>query len=417
MRSVLFTLAVFIASQAVAGTGGSAYTMFGIGDLRYYPNARSAGMGYTGIGLPSGSYVNSQVPASWSRINRVRIEANALYEGIQSQESNKSLYQGRGLFNGAMLAIPVSPANGIVFVGGFSPYSYIAYNNAFNNSQNGVDYSINEIGSGGLTKAQVGLSYAPIDDFSFGASLNYLFGKFTIERMFLPTTSGTAGATLFIDEENRGVNFTLSGMYTGFGNIGEGLRPLSLGVFVTTQSSLTFDLTNRLNFASESDTLNTVQRKLTVPVTIGVGAAYQIADRWLIAADYVSQAWGSAKYDGLPLLNIRNSNRFGIGAEKLPLKDASKWYDRLAYRLGFSYNSTYYKIYGEPINEWAVTGGFTMPVSGETRLHVGLEYAQRGAKTSALVNSNAVNLVKDNIVRVSFALSIAEPWFVRYEEE
>jgi hypothetical protein len=416
-KAFAFSLTLLFAVHAFAGNAGSAYTMFGIGDLRYYPSARSAGMGYTGIGLPSPNYINSMMPAAWSRISRVRIEANALYEGINTAETNKSLYQARGLFNGVMLAIPISSANGIVFVGGFSPYSFVRYNTSFSNSQNGVDYRINEIGSGGLTKAQVGLSYSPIEDVSFGASLNYMFGKFTVERAFQPSTAGASGATLFIDEENSGLNFTLSGMYNGLGKLSEALRPVSLGFFVTTQSNLNFDLSNRIVFASEADTFGTAQKELAIPVAFGVGAAYQLSDRWLFAADFYTQAWSNARYDGLPLLNIRNNNRFGIGAEKLPLKDASKWLDKLAYRLGFSYNATYYKIYGEPINEWAVTGGFTMPVSGETRLNVGIEYAERGVKKVSLVNNTSVNLVKDNIIRLSFSLNIVEPWFVRYEEE
>ncbi len=400
---------MFISLNGWAGNGGSAYTAFGIGDLRYFPSTRSAGMGYTGIGLPSPNYINSMMPAAWSRLAKVRIEASALYEGINTAETSKSLYQAKGLFNGAMLALPLSTANGIVFVGGFTPYSFRGYNTSFASAQGGVDYSINEIGTGGLTKAQVGLSYAPGEDVSFGASLNYLFGTTTIERTFTPTTTGFSGGTLFIEEANRGINLTFSGMFNGFGKLAESLRPLSVGFLFTTQSNMTVDVTNRINFTSEQDTFATSINDLTIPLAFGAGAAWQIADRWILAADYYSQAWSKARVDGRALAFIRNSNRFGIGAEKLPIRDANKWFDKLAYRLGFSYNATYYQVYGEPINQWSVTGGLTMPISGETRLNIGLEYGERGIKKA--------NLVKDNIFRISFSLNIVEPWFVRYEEE
>lgn len=400
---------MIIVMQAWGGNGGSAYTAFGIGDVRYFPSTRSAGMGFTGIGLPSPNYINAMMPAAWSRITKVRIEANAMYEGINTAETNKSLYQARGLFNGALFAMPISPAHGIVFVGGFTPYSFRGYNTSLSSSQAGVNYTINEIGKGGLTKAQVGLSYAPGEDISFGASLNYLFGTTSIERSFVPTTTGYSGGTLFIEEENRGVNFTLSGMFNGFGKLTEGLRPFSVGFLVTTQANMTVDLINRINFTSEQDTFATSVKKMTIPVAFGVGAAWQIADQWLLAADYYSQAWSKARFDEQPFTFIRNSSRFGVGAEKLPLRDANKWIDKLAYRLGFSYSPTYYQVFGEPINQWSVTGGLTMPVSGETRLNIGLEYGERGVKKA--------NLVKDNILRVSFSLNIVEPWFVRYEEE
>lgn len=398
-----------VAMQAWGGNGGSAYTAFGIGDVRYFPSTRSAGMGFTGIGLQSPNYINAMMPAAWSRITKVRIEANAMYEGINTAEANKSLYQARGLFNGALFAMPISPANGIVFVGGFTPYSFRGYNTSLASSQSGVDYTINEIGKGGLTKAQVGLSYAPGEDISFGASVNYLFGTTSIERAFIPTTTGYSGGTLFIEEENRGVNFTVSGMFNGFGKLTEGLRPLSIGFLVTTQANMTVDLINRINFTAEQDTFSTSEKKMTIPVAFGVGAAWQVADRWLLAADYYSQAWSNARFDGQPFLFIRNSSRFGVGAEKVPIRDANKWFDKLSYRFGFSYSPTYYQVFGQSINQWSVTGGLTMPISGETRLNIGLEYGERGVKKA--------NLVKDNILRVSFSLNIVEPWFVRYEEE
>ncbi|MBX2991838.1 MAG: hypothetical protein KF749_11820 [Bacteroidetes bacterium] len=410
--------ALFCATSVFAGNGGSAYTMFGIGDVRYNPGVRSTGMGYTSFGLPSGNTINTLSPASWARISRVRIEAGGVYEGINTAESNKSLYQAKGLFSGAMLAFPISPANGIVLVGGFSPFSYVGYNTSFRNSQANIDYRINEIGSGSLTKAIVGLSYAPHQDISLGLGVNYFFGQTAVERTFIPLTSGTSGGTLNSDEEKRGLSFTIGGMYNGLGVLGEALRPLSLGFAVTTESNLKLDISNRIIFTSESDTFATAEKRLSIPVAIGVGIAYQFSDRWIVAADYFTQAWKNARYDGQPLLNIRNNNRFGIGAEKLPIKDASGWFDKLTYRLGFSYNQTYFQIYGEPINEWAFTGGFTMPVAGETRMNVGIEYAQRGSK-STVVQPNLIstNLVKDNIIRVSFSLTIVEPWFVRYEEE
>lgn len=412
------TLLLLTVTHAPAGNGGSAYTMFGLGDLRYYPSPRSAGMGFTGFALPSGSSINTMMPAAWTRITRVRVEANGLYEGINSAETDKALYQARGLFNGATFAFPVIPASGVVLVGGLSPYSHVAYNNSFTNSQGGISYRLNEIGSGGLTRAQLGLSYAPHPDISLGASLNYLFGKFTVQRTLNPLTEGMSGGTLYDDKESRGVNITLGGMFTGFGTWVEGLRPLSVGFALTTQSYLKHDLSKRVLFQTEADTFGSSEAQLKIPVAIGVGIGYQLADRWIFAADYYTQAWNNATYAGQPLLNIRGNSRFGIGAEKLPLKDTDKWLDKLTYRLGFSYNQTYYTIFGEPINEWAATAGFTMPVAGETRMTIGVEYAQRGTKAQVtLPNASLTNLVRDNIIRVSLSLSIGELWFVRYEEE
>ncbi len=100
----------------------------------------------------------------------------------------------------------------------------------------------------------------------------------------------------------------------------------------------------------------------------------------------------------------------GLGAERLPVREFNaSWLDKFAYRLGFYFISTYYKINGEPINEWGVTGGFGMPLTRSTRLNVGIEYGQRGTTSH--------NLIKDNIFRISLSLNVGELWFVLFEDE
>src|SRR5512140_1931977 len=93
VRLLFLTLA--IASAALAGSGGSSYSVIGIGDIRYTPGARSAGMGYTGIGLISPNALNPFAPATWSRIVRTRFEGSALYEGFNSTDGTTSRYLAR----------------------------------------------------------------------------------------------------------------------------------------------------------------------------------------------------------------------------------------------------------------------------------------------------------------------------------
>ncbi|MBP1691121.1 MAG: hypothetical protein H6Q32_473 [Bacteroidetes bacterium] len=125
MRRVLAVLLILPlllpATAAMAGSGGSIYSFLGIGDLRLAPNVRAAGMGYTGYAIGNPHYINTLSPASWTRIERARIEASMLYEGYQSTNGSISRYLARGDFNGAMLALPLSPSKGIVVAAGFTP--------------------------------------------------------------------------------------------------------------------------------------------------------------------------------------------------------------------------------------------------------------------------------------------------------
>jgi hypothetical protein len=412
MRRVIAILSavVVLSSRADAAHGGSTYSIFGIGDLRYFQNTRSAAMGYTGIGLPGSTYINSISPATWARISQTRLDIGFLYEGFRNSDGTTSRYLSNGEFNGAMLAIPISPAHGIVFVAGFTPYSSVNYNLVTRGSQQGIDYTITHSGTGGIAKGQAGLSYSPWEDLALGASVNYLFGTVDYEEQFVPDITTFSGGTTRENLTAHGVTATAGGVFTGFGNISESLRPFALGFVVTANGSLKTEREVTYEFALERDSATTVNGRQSIPVAFGFGLSYQPSERYLFSADYYAQPWGTTQFKGVDPAEIRNSFLVGVGGERIPNRDASaRWLERIAYRLGFSYNATYYKVNGEPINQWGITGGFAIPISGETRLNIALEYGSRGTTRS--------NLIKDGIYRVSFSLNINELWFIRYDEE
>lgn len=415
VRTTLSILAfIIVTAVADASTGGSSYSLFGIGDIRYLPNARSAGMGYTGLGLPSATTINSMQPAAWARISRVRLDAGLLYEGFKSSDGNKSLYLANSDFSGALLAIPISTEHGIVSVLGFTPYSNVSYNLFLEGKQEGVDYQINHSGSGGISRGLVGLSYSPIPDLAFGTSLNYLFGSIDNARTFSPLNGpggganyagGVSTATMTL----HGLTASIGGQFNGFGNISQALSPFSVGFVVTTRGNLKTERETRYDFLTERDTIPAPRERLTIPVAYGVGLAYQPNDRYLLAADYYAQQWGDASFNGIDPPEIRNSFRVGIGGERLPERDATKWLARLVYRLGFYYHSTYYKINGKPINEWGVTGGVAIPLFGDARLNTAFEYGSRGTTSSGLI--------RDRFFRMTLSVTLSEIWFQRYEED
>jgi hypothetical protein len=132
----------------------------------------------------------------------------------------------------------------------------------------------------------------------------------------------------------------------------------------------------------------------------------------------VFQNWGSSKYfdadrvdilsDG-QLAKIKNSTRVGLGVEIAPLHDASTYFSNIIYRFGVTYNSTYYNIGGNTIDEYDINGGLGIPIGPDTRLNVGLQFGVRGTLTD--------NLVKDTFLRLSVGISASELWFFKIEEE
>lgn len=411
MRKILFIITIVSSTvTARAASGGSAYSLFGIGDIGYVPSAVSQGMGYTGIGLPGATSINGIQPAAWTPMSRVRVDAGLLYEGFKSSDESRSHYLANTNFNGALLAIPISTGQGIVTVLGFVPYSNVDYNIFVDGSQRGVNYQLNSSGTGGISRGLAGLSYSPFPNLALGASFNYLFGTIDRTTIFSPSDpslyiGGTSTQTMSL----HGITITLGGMFNGFGNISESLKPFSLGFVLTTGGNLKTQTETDYNFLSELDTIPSGNGRLSIPFAYGFGLGYQPGERYLLAVDYYAQQWGNATVNGVHPPDIRNSYRLGIGAQQVPARDARWWFARLVYRMGFYYHSTYYQIDGEPINEWGITGGLGIPLFGDTRLNSALEYGGRGTMNNGLV--------KDRIIRVTFSLSLSELWFQRYEED
>jgi hypothetical protein len=400
-------------NAARAGSGGSAYSIIGLGDLRTIAGGRGAGMGDAGVAVSSPLSISFLSPAAWSTIDRTRLEGAALYEGFNSTDGTRSRYLAHMDFNGALLAIPVSTGRGITFVLGFVPYSNVDYNTYTHGSSipgpDTLSYSLNEIGSGGVTKGMLGLSWAPLPSLSIGATANYLFGT-TLTGTTQTFTDGYGG-TIQNERSMNGINFTGGVLLSGLGKTDSFLRGLSFGAVITTRATLNSTLRTTYSFLGETDTSAETNGRISLPYSAIFGLAYQWSEKWTFALDYAVQPWENAD---LGLLggsaDIRNCSRisggFERGAERNP---QAAWLDRIAYRAGISYNQTYATLQGRPINELSFTAGVTLPVSGESRLLVAAVYGTRG--------TTEARLIKDTIFRITVALSISDTWFVHFAEE
>jgi hypothetical protein len=178
---------------------------------------------------------------------------------------------------------------------------------------------------------------------------------------------------------------------------------------VTTRTAMKTQEDTKYQFLTGEDTISHPNGRLTIPLSYGVGVAYQASDRYLLAADFIAQNWGNATFDGVDPSEIRNMYRIGIGAEKMPARDATTWLGRLVYRLGAFYHSSYYRLNSTAINEWGITAGMSMSLFGEARMNSAVEYGSRGTISNGLV--------KDSFIRVMISVTLSEQWFQRYEED
>jgi hypothetical protein len=399
----------------MAGTGGSNFSRYGLGDIQYPRGSFSMGMAGTAISVLSSASANRLNPAGWTIIDRTRFSIDAYYQGFSIKSAAERNFLSGILFEGFDMSIPVAKEYGIVVGAGLHPYSNVDYNILVKESAADYVYDLSYVGEGGLSAAHIGVSGILFSDLHLGAKLNYLFGNIN-HNIKQTITSGTASSfELYRSTRFYGFNGTFGLIYTGLGkNLGMAeSNKWSVGLLVTSSSNLTAKQERAYNYYDNGsllsqDTIPMNEGKAAIPLAVGFGISTLQNDRYLVAADYYIQNWGESKFFGTTPDGIRNSSRFSIGAELVPAKGmkAASW-EKIGLRVGFFYDQTYYKIKGEKINEIGFTTGTDFSIYGDTRLSIGLEYGVRGV----------VNLQQDKIFRISVGLNAAELWFVRSEEE
>jgi hypothetical protein len=294
--------------------------------------------------------------------------------------------------------------------------NYDAYTTGnFVSEQDTFSYALHHVGSGGISRGLIGLSWSPTAYLSVGFSTNVLFGTAEKAETQIPTSREYIGGELTDRVTANGVVYTLGAVYTGLGRIIPVLGAFSVGGMVTTGTTLnvtnitTYRFGNR-ETSTERDTSVELANTTTMPFSFGVGVGLRVSERVLCAVDYAAQPWAGALVNGEPQISLRNSQRIGVGFERLPSYEPyASLLGRTALRLGAYYNQTYYEPNGQPIDERGVTAGFGFPFSGDSRLDLAFEYAERGTTENGLV--------KDKIFRLSAGLSIGALWFVQYPED
>ena len=414
---LLFVLAFMLSAPfpALAQMNGSGYSRYGIGDLLYYPNSRAAAMGGTDIATAPSTVIDAINPANWTGISMTRFSASGIYRHVGTDDGTSSASYGTTLFNGFALAIPVSKPHGIVAAMTLQPYSTVGYTILSSESQGGLSYDMNYHGEGGLSRAQIGLSARFAGSVNLGLTYNYYFGSIRHNIMQTTTIGGYQNSSSTREVQLKGSGVTLGFVFTGLGTMLKvpEKSAVHVGAFLSTTSYLSADEERRTGSATSTvsafDTVVYSTYKLKLPLRFGIGIGY-ITERFTAGSDITMQNWDQTKYPGVLSATVRNSYRWSLGGELMPKREqGAPFMQKWAYRAGVYYNATYFMIGTQPVNELGFSGGFSIPILGETRLDLTGEYGMRGSTDSGMQ--------KDNLFRLSFSIIGGEPWFVRPAEE
>lgn len=411
----LILLVLLVTVSFVKAQTGSAYSRYGIGNLDFGYSAKMLSIGGLGSAQLDPGHIITTNPASWSALDRTRLEMGIGYTGLNLTSNTDNYFTSETEFKGFTFGFPVSSKYGIGVAVGLVPYSTVSYKAVKKNlstDPNIPDYNVTFEGKGGISKLFFGSSVDLPLGFVGGAALDYYFGNLRYFSDIQFTDNST----------NLNTNYENNLRATGFGStVGvispnlassfgiNSLSDLRVGLSVNYISNLNTDTLLTATSISLIDTLSNYYTKISIPLRLNGGISFAFDQSYKVNLDYSYQAWGDYKLNDVKSDNLRNAQKLSGSFEYVPKRvlGMSLW-EQIIWRGGLSFEQTQYKFNNTGINQFSVFGGFSFPMGVENSIDIGLQYAIRGTTDN--------NLLKENFVKIYLGISFGELWFLRYEK-
>ncbi len=396
-------------SFAQEGTA-SPYSFFGIGDVRYKGTSDIRSM--AGIAVEQDSiHINMDNPASYANLKNTTFAVGGTYNTTKLKTSSESASARRTTLDYLAVGLPLGKF-GLGF--GLLPYSSVGYkieSLATDATQNNNRFN----GTGGLSKVFLGLGYKITPSLSFGADVQYNFGK--IETSSLEFITGVPVGTRELNKVDlSGVNFDAGLMYqtkinkklSFFSSLNYTLESTLSSTNKRSISTVMYNANYDLSLVDAIDDV-TSQKDLKLPSKLTIGVGIGEARKWLVGAQVSMRDAGSLaiSYNSLDNVSYEKQQKYSLGGYFIPnYKSYTSYAKRIVYRGGFRYEKTGLVVNSESINDMGITLGIGMPITGSfSNINFGFEIGKKGTTTSGLVQENYANL--------SVGMSLNDKWFVK----
>lgn len=411
------------------------YSIFGVGDLADNGSAYNHSMAGVGIASRNNRYMNYLNPAAVTARDSLAFMIDmSLYQDnkIFRQGDMKS---GSNTFTLNDLAISFPIYRSSAMMVGIRPYSNVGYDYGYLYTDplligrtGNIGYSASGQGSLYQLFASAGVTFWK--KLSLGAEWIYHFGS--IERL----NTESFGNASYNGAEN-GYNMKLHATAAKFGiQYEEKLGPsgrLCVGATYKTAASMK-GFVEGFEYSTGSassdtlsyrlDTLANTPGKVMLAGELGIGIAYNHADRWRAELDYTRSDWTSTGMDkvggfagnpapvsGFSGFTATVSRSLRAGFEITPnINDIRYYYKKITYRAGAYCKNEYYKLDGRDVSCAGITLGATLPVfRWYNGLTVGVDFGQRGS-----VRNNAI---RERYINFSFGVNLFDIWFRKQQYE
>ena len=395
----------------------SPYSHYGVGDLLSISNTRNRSMGSIGYAQRGYYNINPLNPASYTSYDSMSFVFEGGMRGsfvtLNTNELSENA-SSAGL-DFLFFGFPVSKRLGVSF--GTMPFSTVGYkilDKQIDPLLGEVDYYYQ--GDGGLNQYYIGVAFKLHKNFSIGVNAIYLAGDLERSRLLHFPDSATILNTRIRDNIHvSDISYSAGIQYHDIlkkGNkINMGLTVSYGNKLKTNTDNLSETLFGGINGGYEyyKDTIeyiSDIAGDLNLPLHIGGGILYEIPEKLCLGGDFTYSFWEDYTISG-KTDSLKNSYRINAGLEWIPdNRPISKYWQKIRYRVGMSYNNTYLKLNGSSINEFTASVGLGLPLRRQaSTINFGAEFGNRGTTNNALI--------KETNLRIFIGISITERWFVK----
>ena len=399
-RYIVLVVATMMVMGAWAQNATSSpSSRFGYGELNSNLPGAYRAMGGVGIGMRSNKAINPAQPASYTACDSMTfmfdLAGSFLYTNYG--DANGVNNKVNGNLEYLTMQFPLWKRY-VAMSLGMNPYSAVGYDFAVADSINSDYYYTKSYkGEGGFTQVYGGLSVNICDWVALGVNAYYMFGDVSqIRSLTFTNASMDSVEQVYSMRANSlrlryGLQFfhTFGDHSITLGGVFENKQPFSRMEYEQVESTT-------------NDTVMTMNGGFEMPMMYGAGLSYGYANRLLLGLDYQCQDWSNAIYFG-DQKGLLARHRWALGVEYRNDPTSRKYADRVLWRAGINYTTSYTASYSQPEMGVSVGVGFPLRSVG-TMINTTLEYSHRG------IGGNVLN---ENSLRLVVNASISEHWFFK----
>lgn len=420
-------LASVCITPAVAQSGtNSPYSQYGLGLLNEQSSGFNRGMNGLGLAFREHNQVNYINPASYSALDSLTFIFDAGLSGqiTNFNENGHKINANNADFEYAVAAFRAFKHVGVSF--GIVPFTNVGYNYAITdylNDDRDVAYTNTYSGSGGIHQVYFGAGWEFLKGLSVGANISYLWGD--IDRSVINSYSDGSINTLSkyytasVKSYKLDVGLQYQLALDKKNALAIGLT-YGLGHKLGTDPTCNIISTNTMTAVADTASF-TVNNGFEIPTSFGAGVMWNHANKLKLGADFSYQQWGSLQYPVYRVVNdepryeltddyYKDRYKVTVGGEFCNDEMSRRFFDRIRFRAGVSYATSYYKINGlDGPDEISASIGFGIPIVNA--------YNNRSVLniSGQWVHSAANGLLTENTFRINIGITFNERWFMKWK--